>query len=379
MSRPTGRLSVTGSRQPFIAQANANATSPARPRAAGVEFMRIVIDAMGSEQYPRPDIEGGVQAAREYGLEIIFVGDEKAIQPVLAEQQPGSLPIEVVHAPEMLTMQDKGLALALKAKRKEAKNSMAVGIDLVKRGEAQAFVTAGNTGAAGATAYFRLGTLPGIDRPALAPAFPTRTGTCVVLDVGANPDCKPENLLQFAIMGSLYAERVRKVSRPRVGILSNGEEAGKGNQLVREAFPLLKEAGLNFIGNVEGQAIMEGAADVVVTDGFTGNVMLKTAEAVARLIIATMREKITAASPVVKLGGALVRPALRSLRQMLDPSEEGAAPLLGVNGLVFIGHGSSNAIAIKNAARVAKAAVEAQVLTSIQDEIARRLAQPARV
>lgn len=338
--------------------------------------MRIVVDAMGSEDYPRPDIEGGVQAAREYGVEIIFVGDEQAIGPILAAQAPGNLPIRVVHAPEMLTMQDKGLALALKAKRKEAKNSMAVGIDLVKRGEAQAFVTAGNTGAAGATAYFRLGTLPGIDRPALAPAFPTRTGTCVVLDIGANPDCKPENLLQFAIMGSLYAERVRRVIKPRVGLLSNGEEAGKGNQLVREAYPLLAAAGLNFIGNVEGKDVIGGAADVVVTDGFTGNVMLKTAEAVAKMIIDTMREKIANASPVVKLGGALVRPALRSLRQMLDPSEEGAAPLLGVNGLVFIGHGRSNAFAIKNAVRVARQAVEAGVLISIQDDIARRLAQP---
>ncbi len=338
--------------------------------------MRIVVDAMGSDDYPRPDIEGGVQAAREYGVEIIFVGDEQAIGPILAAQAPGNLPIRVVHAPEMLTMQDKGLALALKAKRKEAKNSMAVGIDLVKRGEAQAFVTAGNTGAAGATAYFRLGTLPGIDRPALAPTFPTRTGTCVVLDIGANPDCKPENLLQFAIMGSLYAERVRRVAKPRVGLLSNGEEAGKGNQLVREAYPLLAAAGLNFIGNVEGKDVIGGAADVVVTDGFTGNVMLKTAEAVAKMIIDTMREKITQGSPLAKLGGALVRPALRSLRQMLDPSEEGAAPLLGVNGLVFIGHGHSNAFAIKNAVRVARQAVEAGVLTSIQDDIARRLAQP---
>jgi len=338
--------------------------------------MRIVVDAMGSDQHPRPDIEGGVQAAREYGVEIVFVGDEQVIRPVLAEQQPGSLPIQVVHAPETLTMEDKGFALALKAKRKEAKNSMAVGIDLVKRGEAQAFVTAGNTGAAGATAYFRLGTLRGIDRPALAPAFPTRTGTCVVLDIGANPDCKPENLLQFAIMGSLYAERVRRVARPRVGLLSNGEEAGKGNQLVRDAYPLLQAAGLNFIGNVEGKEVIGGAADVVVTDGFTGNIMLKTAEAVAKLITDTIREKITAASPVVKLGGALVRPALRSLRQMLDPSEEGAAPLLGVNGLVFIGHGRSDASAMKNAVRVARQAVEAKVLASIQDDIARRLTQP---
>ncbi|MCC6192384.1 MAG: phosphate acyltransferase, partial [Anaerolineales bacterium] len=224
--------------------------------------MRIVLDAMGSDQHPEPDVAGGVMAAREYGLELILVGDEQVIRPALAARQPGSLPISIVHAPEVLTMEDKGMALALKAKRKDARNSMAVGLDLIKRGEAQAFVTAGNTGAAGATAYFRLGTLIGIDRPALAPVFPTRTGSCVVLDVGANPDCKPENLLQFALMGSLYAERVRCVAQPRVGLLSNGEEAGKGNQLVRGAYPLLAESGLNFIGNVESKELVGGQADV---------------------------------------------------------------------------------------------------------------------
>lgn len=339
--------------------------------------MRIVLDAMGSDQYPEPDVAGAVMAAREYGVEIILVGDESRVRPVLAAHQPGQLPITIVHAPEMLTMEDKGLALALKAKRKEAKNSMAIGIDLIKRGEAQAFVTAGNTGAAAATAYFRLGTLPGIDRPALAPPFPTRTGSCIVLDIGANPDCKPENLLQFGIMGSLYAERVRRVARPRVGLLSNGEEAGKGNQLVRDAYPLLAAAGLNFIGNVEGKELIGGGADVVVTDGFTGNIMLKTSEAVARLIIEVMREKIKAAPLLVKVGGLLVRPALQSLRQLLDPSEEGAAPLLGVNGLVFIGHGRSDAVAIKNAVRVACDAIQANVVTSIRDDMAQRVARPA--
>jgi glycerol-3-phosphate acyltransferase PlsX len=263
--------------------------------------------------------------------------------------------------------------LALKAKKKTARNSMAIGLDLVKSGEAQAFVTAGNTGAAAATAYFRLGMLPGVERPALAPVFPTRTGTCVVLDIGANPDCKPENLLQFGIMGSLYAERVRHVVRPRVGLLSNGEEAGKGNQLVRDTYPLLQASGLNFIGNVEGKELIGGEADVVVTDGFTGNILLKSSEAVASLIIDTIREKIKTASPLVKLGGALVRPALQSLRRLLDPSQEGAAPLLGIDGLVFIGHGRSDAIAIKNAVRLARNAVDAGVLASIRDDIALRV------
>lgn len=335
--------------------------------------MRIVVDAMGSDKFPHPDVEGSVMAAREYGVEIVLVGDENVVRPALAAQNPGALPITVVHAPEMLTMEDKGMALVLKAKRKGAKNSIAVGMDLLKNGEAHAFVTAGNTGAASVTAYFRLGTLPGVDRPALAPVFPTRNGYCVVLDIGANPDCKPENLLQFGIMGSVYAEKVRNCKNPRVGLLSNGEEAGKGSQLVRDTYPLLAQAGLNFIGNIEGKEVFGGEADVVVTDGFTGNVLLKSSEAVAKLIIETIREKIKSASPVVKLGGMLVRPKLQELRQMLDPSEEGAAPLLGINGLVFIGHGRSDALAIKNAVRVAKVAAAAQVHTAIAAEIAKRL------
>jgi len=230
-------------------------------------------------------------------------------------------------------------------------------------------------GAAAATAYFRLGTVPGVERPAVAPVFPTRGGTCVVLDIGANSDCKPENLLQFAIMGTIYAERVRGVKQPRVGLLSNGEEPGKGNQLVKEAYPLLAASGLNFVGNVEGKEVFAGEADVVVTDGFTGNVLLKSSEAVAKLLLDIVKERIQNGSLMAKLGGVLVRPTLRSLRKTLDPEEEGAAPLLGVNGLVFIGHGRSNTQAVKNAVRVAKQAVEAGVLGAIRDEIARRLSQ----
>jgi glycerol-3-phosphate acyltransferase PlsX len=318
-------------------------------------------------------------AARDYGVEIILVGDEEKIKPLLAGLNTESTSVTLVHAPEMLTMEDKGLALALKAKRKEPRTSMAVGIDLVKNGQADAFVTAGNTGAAVAVAYFRLGTLPGVERPALAPVFPTRTGSCVALDIGANPDCKPENLLQFGVMGSVYAARVRGVKNPRVGLLSNGEEAGKGNQLVRDAYPLLASSGLNFIGNVEGKEFIGGSADVVVMDGFTGNIALKTSEAVAKLITDAIREKIRNGSVAAKLGGMLVRPALQSLRAMLDPSQEGAAPLLGVNGLVFIGHGRSDAVAIKNAVRLARNAVNANVLSSIRDEITRRIPEVAHV
>jgi glycerol-3-phosphate acyltransferase PlsX len=324
---------------------------------------------MGSDEYPHPDVEGAVMAAREYGVEIILVGDESKIGPVLAAQNPGSLPIRVVHAPEMLTMNDKGEELAFKARHRDAQNSMAAGIDLVKRGDADAFVTAGNTGAAMVTALFRLGRLRGVDRPALAPVFPTTTGSCVVLDIGANPDCKPENLLQFAIMGSIYAEKVRGVKNPKVGLVSNGEEEGKGNELVRETTPLLKQAKLNYFGNVEGKEVIGGKVDVAVTDGFVGNVMLKTSEAVAKLIVDKIKEAIKSGGPLALIGGALVKPALTKIKKLLDPSEEGAAPLLGVNGLVFIGHGRSDALAIKNAVRVAKNAAEAQVLEAMKAAI----------
>ncbi len=336
--------------------------------------MRIAVDAMGSDQFPLPDVQGAVMAAREYGVEILLVGDEARVRPVLEAQNAAGLPIRLIHAPEMLTMEDKGMALVLKARRPQAQNSMAVAIDLVKNGEADAFVTAGNTGAAMTTAYFRLGTLAGVDKPALAPVFPTATGSCVVLDVGANPDCKPENLLQFAIMGATYAEVVRGVKNPLVGLISNGEEEGKGNELVRATTPLLKASGLNFYGNVEGKEVIGGKVDVAVTDGFTGNVLLKTAEAVAKLLTDKIKEAIKQGGPTALLGGMLVRPALGKVKQLLDPSEHGAAPLLGVNGLVFIGHGRSDAIAIKNAIRVAKEAAESGVLEALRTAIEANLA-----
>ena len=334
---------------------------------------RIVVDAMGSDDFPIPDVLGAVMAAREYGVEIILVGDESKIGPVLAAQNPGTLPIRVVHAPEMLTMEDKGMALVLKARRPNSKNSMAIGIDLVKNGQAEAFVTAGNTGAASVTAYFRLGTIPGVDRPGLTPVFPTASGSCVVLDVGANPDCKPENLLQFAIMGSIYAEKVRGVTNPKIGLLSNGEEAGKGNELIKHTYPLLKDSGLNFYGNIEGKELIGGKVDVAVTDGFTGNVLLKSSEAVAKLLMDKIKEAIQTGGLRTKLGGLMVKPALKGIRKLMDPAEEGAAPLLGVNGLVFIGHGRSDANAIKNAVRVANNAVKANVLESIRTAIEQSL------
>ena len=327
---------------------------------------RIVVDAMGSDDHPVPDIEGAVMAAREYGVDIIFVGDEAKIKPVLEKQNTQGLNIRVVHAPEMLTMEDKGEALVLKARSKEPKNSMAIGMDLVKKGEADAFMTAGNTGAGMVTALFRLGRIRGVDRPALAPIFPTATGSCVVLDIGANPDCKPENLIQFGILGSIYAEKVRGVKNPKVGLVSNGEEEGNGNELVKGATPLFKASNLNYFGNVEGKEVIGGKVDVAVTDGFTGNVMLKTSEAVAKLITDTIRSLIKNGNLQTKIGGLLVKPALGAIKKLLDPGEQGAAPMLGVNGLVFIGHGRSDAFAIKNAVRVAKEAVDVKVLDAMK-------------
>lgn len=330
---------------------------------------RIVVDAMGSDDHPAPDVIGAVQAAREYGAEIILVGDEAKIKPVLDAQNTQGLNIRVVHAPDMLTMEDKGEELVLKARAKDSKNSMAVGMDLVKNGKADAFVSAGNTGAGMVTALFRLGRIRGVDRPALAPVFPTATGTCVVLDIGANPDCKPENLMQFGILGSIYAEKTRGVKSPKVGLISNGEEEGKGNELVKAATPLFKSSRLNYFGNVEGKEVIGGKVDVAVTDGFTGNVMLKSSEAVAKLITDKIKEIIKNGGVLTKIGGLLVKPALGEIKKLLDPNEHGAAPLLGVNGLVFIAHGRSDANAIKNAVRVAKNAVDVKVLDAMKSAI----------
>jgi glycerol-3-phosphate acyltransferase PlsX len=330
---------------------------------------RIVVDAMGSDNYPKPDVEGAVMAAREYGVEIILVGDEAQVQSVLGAQDVGNLRIRVVHAPEMLTMEDKGVALALKARRPNAKNSMAIGLDLVKNGAADAFVTMGNTGACLATSYFRLGAISGVDLPTLAVAFPSATGSFILVDLGANPDCKAGNLLQFAIMGSIYAEKVRGIKNPRIGLVSNGEEEGKGNELVKATIPLLKASRLNYVGSVEGKEVYGGKVDVAVMDGFTGNVFLKASEAVAKLLTDKIRDTIRGGGLLTKFGGMLIRPAMGSVRKFLDPSEYGAAPLLGVNGLVFIGHGRSDARAVQVAVRVAKEASEANLLGATKTAI----------
>ena len=336
--------------------------------------MRIVLDAMGSDDCPEPEVLAAIQAVQEFNDEIILVGPEEELKKRLAAAGSTTPLIRVVDAPETITMEDKGLKLALKAKRKGSKTSMAVGIDLVQSGEADAFVTAGNTGGALATAFYRLGTIPGVERPALTALFPVKTGHCVVLDIGANPECKAEHLLQFAVMGSVYASKVRGIANPKVGLLSNGEEAGKGNQLVKEAYPLLEASGLNFTGNVEGKELFAGEVDVAVTDGFTGNILLKSSEAVAKLITDVLKEELMG-SLWTKIGGLLAKPAFGAVKHMMDPGEVGAAPLLGIDGLVFVGHGRSDARAVLSAVRTVRQAVAADLLHALRTAIQERIAQ----
>jgi glycerol-3-phosphate acyltransferase PlsX len=322
----------------------------------------IVVDAMGSDNYPDPEIEGAAQAAQEFGEEILLAGPEEVLQPKL--DALGASAVRVVHAPEVFKMTDSISAGALR----ESKSTMAVATKLLKSGEADAFVTVGNTGAAMANGLITLGRIRGIKRPALTVQFPVKNGHCVVLDIGANVECKPEYLVQFALMGSVYAERILGKDSPKVGMLSNGEEAGKGNDLVKAAYPLLESTPINFIGNVESKELFGGEADVVVTDGFTGNILLKTSEAVAKMLTQVLREEMTS-SVRTTLGALLARPAFGKVRQMLDPSEVGAAPLLGINGLVFVGHGRSGTKAIVSAIRLARQAVQADLLGSIQSAL----------
>jgi glycerol-3-phosphate acyltransferase PlsX len=330
--------------------------------------MRIVLDAMGSDTHPAPEVQAALEAYRRWGEPVILTGPGAELARLFKEAGGGTDQVELVDAPEVLEMTDKPATAA----RGKSKNSMAVGMDLLKQGQADAFVTAGNTGGAMATGLFRLGRIRGVKRPALAAAIPVQDGHAIVLDIGANTDCRPEFLLQFALMGSTYAEFVFEIQSPRIGLLSNGEEAGKGNELVKETFPLLVESNLNFIGNIEPKELFAGKADVVVTDGFNGNVFLKTSESISRFLLEQIKAEITAGT-VTSLGGLLAKPAFKRVREMLDPAEYGAAPLLGINGLVFIGHGRSDAKALVSAIRVARQAVSGDVLSATQAALRDRL------
>jgi len=327
----------------------------------------IALDAMGSDRSPRPEIEGAIQATRQFGTRVLLIGQEDHIRRELGRHRwISQLPIEVVHASEVITMEDK----AAQAVRTKKQSSMHVGIRLVREGKAAGFVTAGNTGAAMAAAKMILGALPGVDRPALAAVFPTAVGTgAMLLDVGANVDCDAHNLEQFAVMGEIYFRSIFGTRRPRVGLLSIGEEESKGNLLTRESFQLLKQLPLNFVGNVEGRDLYNGNVDVIVADGFVGNVALKISEGVVNLVRATLKEALQA-TVTRQVGYLLSRSAFTDFKKRLDHTEYGGAPLLGLKGVSIITHGSSNANAIKNAIRVASEFAENRVNDEIEKGIA---------
>lgn len=334
----------------------------------------IALDAFGSDKAPGPEIRGAILACKSLPVRVHLIGPESELRDLLDEHlEDEDLPIEIHHASERIGMDEKA-AHAVRTKRD---SSMRVGLKLVREKQVAGFVTAGNTGAAMATAKMVLGAIPGVDRPALTARMPTATGSpCVLLDVGANVDCKAHNLEQFAIMGEMFARSVLKVERPRVGLLSIGEEESKGNDLTREAFPLLKALPIHFIGNVEGRDIFNGSVDVVVCDGFVGNVALKTGEGIGRLFRDLLRESLTQ-TVTAQVGAMLSRKAFNDFRRRLDYNEYGGAPLLGVRGICIIGHGSSNEIAVLNSIRVAMEFSRAEINSRIEQELANRPVQQA--
>ncbi len=331
-------------------------------------MMRIVVDAMGSDNHPGPDVAGAVMAAREFGETLILVGDAPRIEAELAKQQTAGLSIEVRHASQQVTMTDAPSDV-LKGK---PDSSMHVGLQMVRDGAADAFVSAGNTGAILGIAMLRqtgVGRIAGVKRPALGVVFPTEERP-LLIDNGANAECKPEWLVQFGLMASLYITHMLDIINPRVALIANGEEEGKGNLLIKETIPLMQASGLNYIGNIEPKEFMRGVAHVGVTDGFTGNIIIKTAEAIASYMSAKLRESMKA-TPLTMLGGLLARPAFRQVRRRLDADEVGGAPLLGVNGVVIVAHGRANAYAIKQAVGQARRMVQNNVVAAIADGLAR--------
>ena len=330
--------------------------------------MAIILDAMGSDNYPDPEIGGAIEASKLIEEEIILVGNREILEPKLNNFMSDIGKISIEHAPEVVEMWDKPVASA----KSKPNNSMAVGIKKIKGNPDCAFVTAGNTGGAMFNALRVLGRIKGVQRPALIATFPTKIGKSIVVDIGANADCRPDFLVQFAIMGSLYAELVLGKVNPRVGILSNGEESGKGNQLVKDTSELLKSSDLNFIGNVEPKELFAGDADVTITDGFTGNVLVKTSEAVAKMITDTLKESLME-NVLTKIGALFAKPAFVKVKTLVDPSEIGAAPLLGVDGLVFVGHGRSNTRAIVSAILLAERTLKSGLLQKIRSGINKKI------
>jgi len=335
--------------------------------------MKVALDAMGGDNAPASVVEGAVLAAREYAVDILLVGDETVVRAELARHSWEGLPLSIIHAGQKVEM-DESPSLVVRKKRD---SSIWIATDLVKRGEASAVISAGNTGASMATSLFILGTLSGVERPAIATLLPTVTGTSLMLDVGANVDCKPIHLLQFAIMGHVFVQKILGVASPRLGLLSIGEEDSKGNELTKEVFKGLKRLPLNFIGNVEGREVYAGGADVVVCDGFIGNVALKISEGLSDAIIKFLRREILR-SIRGRIGYYFLKPAFSRFKKKIDYAEYGGAPLLGIQGISIICHGRSSPKAIKNAIKVAVEFSERGINDCIKHDIERYLACHAR-
>ena len=343
-------------------------------------MLKIAVDAMGGDYAPASEVEGAIEAARDLGVGIILVGRSEQIQEELDKHRRTrtlggsrtwrSSSIEIVDAREVVTMDDP-VATAVRRKRN---SSMRVAAQLVREGKAQALVSAGNTGAVMMTSKLVIGTLPKVDRPALAAVLPTLTGRgSVILDVGANAECKAAHLYDFAVMGSFYSSVIVGAKNPRVGLLSIGEEEIKGNDLTKEAFKLLKSSHLNFIGNVEGRDMFTGQVDVIVCDGFTGNIALKTSEGVVEVLMRLLKQELKA-SLQTKAGALLTRPAFQKFKQRIDYAEYGGAPLLGIKGVAVICHGRSSSKAIRNAIGVARDYCLGEVNAKIESELGQAVA-----
>ena len=337
-------------------------------------MITIAVDAMGGDHAPRPEVEGAVLAARELGVRVLLVGQTEVAKRELARHPHRGLPIELVPASEVITMKDA----PMQAFRRKKDSSVHVAAKLVRAGQADGLVSAGNTGAVMAVSRFVLGTLESVDRPALAAPFPTtRGGVAVLLDVGANVDSKVAHLAQFAVMGEMYYRVIFGTRRPKVALLSIGEEEMKGNVLTREAYVRLKQLPLNFVGNVEGRDVFSGNVNVIVCDGFIGNIALKISEGVVQHIIALLKDALQS-SLSSQVGSLLSRRAYQEFKKKIDYSEYGGAPLLGVRGITVIGHGGSNSNAIKNAIRVAAELARSKVNEKIEQELS-SVAAGARV
>ena len=326
--------------------------------------IKISVDAMGGDFAPQTTVEGAILAAQEFNIPSILVGNESLLMEELSRYDYESLPIEIRHSSEIITMEESPLNLI----RKKKDSSIRIAFDLVKTGDAQAVVTAGNSGAALTASLFVLDSLKGIDRPAIATIMPTLKGSVIVIDSGANNICKPFNLVQFALMGSVYAQSLMETHKPRIGVLSNGEEDSKGTKLTREANALLKDSTLNYIGYVEGKEVFKGDVDIVVCDGFVGNVMLKVSEGIAETIIAALKTEIQK-SLSSQLGFMLAKKSFEDFKKWFDYSNYGGSPLLGVNGGVIISHGRSSSKAIKNAIRAAHELVQQRVVENLEHNL----------